>query len=136
MNLGVNAPRIHASLSCVVRILEVNVHRHISLASSIKGTHMADELWSRFVHALQREGLRYEDLPETEILVYGTPEELGFPNLLDRTKLKKQIFQRNKECAKCRTADQMDPCSLIGRVSYPCKTLRTNQHKNDVHQSH
>ena len=76
---AMNAPLIHVSISCVVRFFKVNVHRNISLASSINVTHMANELWGRFVHALQREGLRYEDLPETETFVVRHTGGLRFP---------------------------------------------------------
>ena len=88
--VAMNAPLIHVSISYVGRVFKVNVKWNLSLASSIKATHMADELWSRFVHALQCD-----------------------PSFLDRTKLKKQIFQRKTECAKCRAADQMDSCLAI-----------------------
>ena len=70
---------------------------------------MADELWNRFVYALQCEGLLYEDLPDTQVLLYGTLKELRFPSMLDRTKLKKQMFQITTGVYKWRAAYHVDP---------------------------
>ena len=52
---------------------------------------MADDLWDQLQRTLLREGLSYKDLPKTEALLFGTLEDLGFTNLLDRVKLNKMI---------------------------------------------
>ena len=72
---------------------------------------MADELWNKLQHALLSEGLNYKDLPKTEVLLYGTLEELGFTRFLDRVKLKKQLVERVRKETSQQVADPFKPCT-------------------------
>ena len=49
---------------------------------------MADELWDQLQRALYRNRLSYKDLPETEVLLFGALEDLGFNGYIDRMKVK------------------------------------------------
>ena len=55
---------------------------------------MADDLRDQLQRTLLREGLSYKDLPKTETLLFGTLEDLGFTNLLDRVKLNNMITEK------------------------------------------
>ena len=52
---------------------------------------MADELWNQLQRAMLFEGLGYTDLPETDVLLFGALDELGFNSFLDRIELKNQF---------------------------------------------
>ena len=60
---------------------------------------MADELWNQLTHSLCQHNLCYFDLPQNEILLYGTLEELGFHSVVeevDQSKAKGNHKERAK----------------------------------------
>ena len=77
---------------------------------------MADELWDRLQRALCRKGLNYKDLPETDVLLFGALEELGFNSYLDRMKLKKQLAEMLRDDANLRAYEPVYGDGLC----FPC----------------
>ena len=61
--------------------------------------------------ALCRKGLSYKDLPETEVLLFGALDELGFNSFLDRMKLKTQLAEMLRDDANLRAYEPVYPCT-------------------------
>ena len=74
---------------------------------------MADELWNQLQRAVLFEGLRYKDLPETGVLLFGALEGLGLNSYLDRMKLKKQVADMLRDEANLRAYDPVYPCTCL-----------------------
>ena len=77
---------------------------------------MADDLWNQLQRALLFEGLSYKDLPDTDVLLFGTREKLGFDSYLDRLKLKKQLTEMLREDANLRACEPVYGTGLC----FPC----------------